>query len=178
MRKLNLEGQKFGKLTLIEAVGVNKAKQRMWRCLCSCGKEHIAAQQHITRGATLSCGCIRITKNFVHGMCRTPEWYAYQHAKQRCKPNHSKHAHYYDRGIRFTFTSFEQFFKEVGLRPLIKHSLDRKDNDKGYNPGNMRWATKSEQERNRRCDNCASLKQRIKELETQVSHLLAGALVS
>ena len=169
MRKLNLEGQKFGMLTLIEVVGVNKSKQRMWRCACECGKEHFAGQAHLTTGKVSSCGCFRKTRNRTHGMCRTREWFAYQHAKQRCKPNHSKHEHYYDRGIRFHFTSFEEFFKEVGPRPSDKHSLDRIDNDRGYEPGNVKWSTKSEQERNRRCNNCELLKQRIKELEEQLN---------
>lgn len=176
MRRLELAGQLFGRLTLQKVVGVNKSKQRLWECKCACGNTHVASQAHLTTGKTTSCGCFRKEKATTHGMHKTPEWFAYQHAKSRCKPDSSCHKDYFDRGIFFKFESFEEFYKEIGPRPSNKHSCDRKDNDKGYEPGNVRWATKSEQERNRRCDNCELLKQRIKELETQVSHLLAGAL--
>ena len=174
MRALDLAGKVFGRLTLIRVVGVNQAKQRMWLCLCACGNEHTASQAHITRGKSRSCGCYRIECATTHGMHRTPEWFAYNHAQQRCKPQHKHHAHYFDRGIAFKFTSFEQFFAEVGLRPSSKHSLDRRDNDKGYESGNVRWATKSQQERNRRCDNCAALKVRVQELESKLAALVAA----
>jgi hypothetical protein len=169
MRKLDLAGQKFWRLTLIEVVGTNKAKQRMWRCICECGKEHIASQQHITRGTTKSCGCYHKDKQTKHGMVGTKEWFAYQHAKARCKSTHPSHADYYDRGITVTFQSFEEFFAEVGRAPSAKHSLDRIDNNRGYEPGNLRWATREEQMRNTRCDNCTVLKARIAELEAKLS---------
>ena len=169
MRKLDLAGRKFGRLTLIEVVGVNTAKQRVWRCLCDCGKEHAASQGHLTTNKVTSCGCYRKERATTHGMHKTPEWRAYGHAKTRCNPNHKNHADYFDRGIVFGFTSFEQFFAEVGFKPTPKHSLDRIDNDRGYVSGNVRWATKSQQERNRRCDNCVILKARIKELEVMLA---------
>jgi hypothetical protein len=169
MRKLDLEGKKYGRLTLIKLVGVNKSKQRVWLCLCDCGTEHQASQAHITRGSSTSCGCYRKERTTTHNHSRTPEWFAYQHAKARCKPDHESHEHYFDRGILFRFTSFKDFFAEIGPRPTPKHSLDRRDNDKGYESGNVRWATKSQQERNRRCDNCLVLKQRIVELESKLA---------
>jgi hypothetical protein len=169
MRRLDLEGQKYGRLTLIYSTGINKSKQRMWLAQCDCGKETIVCQQHVRDGRTTSCGCFHKENQTKHGMAHTKEWHAYHHAKARCKPNHKHHQHYFDRGIRCHFTSFEEFFAEIGPAPSLKHSVDRIDNDKGYEPGNIRWATKSEQERNRRCDNCAALKARIAELEAQLA---------
>lgn len=168
MKKLDLAGSKFGRLTLVKVVGVNKSKQRLWLCVCSCGNEHVASQAHITRGKTISCGCFRKERATKHGMHNTPEWAAYGHAKQRCRPTHSKHEHYHDRGITFEFNSFEEFFEEIGRRPSPKHSVDRIRNNEGYKPGNVRWATKSQQERNRRCDNCAALEARIVELQKRL----------
>jgi len=167
MRALNLAGKKYGRLTLVKVVGVNASKQRIWLCRCDCGREHEASQAHITRGSSTSCGCFRKERATKHNQSRTPEWFAYQHAKARCKPNHKHHVHYFDRGILFRFISFEEFFSEIGSRPP-NHSLDRINNDGNYEPGNVRWATKSQQERNRRCDNCVRLKQRIVELENQL----------
>lgn len=46
--------------------------------------------------------------------------------------------------------SFEQFYEHLGPRPTPKHSVDRKNNDGNYELGNVRWATKSEQMKNKR----------------------------
>lgn len=46
--------------------------------------------------------------------------------------------------------SFEAFFLDVGRRPGPAYSIDRINNDGHYRPGNVRWATQKEQQRNRR----------------------------
>lgn len=81
----------------------------------------------------------------------TPEYEAYQRAKSRCQnPNKDCYSNYGQRGVEFRFTSFEEFWACLGPRPTSVHSLDRADNDGHYEPGNVRWATKKEQQRNRR----------------------------
>jgi hypothetical protein len=91
--------------------------------------------------------------NIVHGQSRktgrTPEYSAYLNARQRCRPSHAHHKYYYDRGIKFLFTSFAQFFAELGFRPSPEHQVDRIENKGNYEPGNVRWALKSVQMRNR-----------------------------
>lgn len=83
-------------------------------------------------------------------MTGTPEYDAYNSAKERCLvPTRKGYKDYGGRGIKFLFTSFEQFFKEIGPRPKGK-TLDRKDNDGNYEPGNVRWATLKEQMNNTR----------------------------
>lgn len=73
---------------------------------------------------------------------------------RRCEVPTSKHfADYGGRGIavcRQWRRSFESFLAAVGRKPTPSHSLDRIDNAKGYKPGNVRWATREEQARNRR----------------------------
>jgi hypothetical protein len=84
-------------------------------------------------------------------MYGTPEYTAWNNAKKRCSnPMHPQWPYYGGRGIKFLFTSFERFFAELGPRPSPQHSLDRKDNDGNYEPGNVRWATAKEQSNNRR----------------------------
>jgi hypothetical protein len=88
----------------------------------------------------------------------TREYAAYISARYRCnKPNNKDWHKYGGRGIRFLFTSFPQFLKDVGAKPTAVdakgraiYSLDRKDNNGHYAPGNVRWATRAEQDANKR----------------------------
>jgi hypothetical protein len=85
-----------------------------------------------------------------HGMTYSSEFKSWDSAKQRCtNPNNSQYKHYGERGIKFLFTSFEQFFKELGRRPKGM-VLDRKDNDGHYEPGNVRWVTHAVSQWNKR----------------------------
>jgi hypothetical protein len=80
-----------------------------------------------------------------------PEANAYRSARYRCSNKRSKDwKSYGGRGIEFRFTSLVQFIAVVGRRPSPYHSLDRKDNNGHYEPGNVRWATATQQIRNRR----------------------------
>jgi len=87
----------------------------------------------------------------IGGMSHTPEYHAYSDAKRRCTSiQDSDWKDYGGRGITFLFTSFAQFYAELGPRPTPQHSLDRKDNNGNYEPGNVRWATWHEQRLNQR----------------------------
>jgi len=76
-------------------------------------------------------------------------------ARQRCcNPNSIGYSNYGGRGIKFTFTSRRDFaiwiLDNIGPRPSVAYSIDRIDNNRGYEPGNIRWATDAEQARNKR----------------------------
>lgn len=92
----------------------------------------------------------------IHGHAkgkRTPEYRAWHDMKQRCtNPKHHEWKNYGARGIGvcLQWQSFSNFLADMGERPSPLHSLDRKENDGDYCKSNCRWATKLEQDRNRR----------------------------
>jgi hypothetical protein len=174
MQFQDLTGQTFYKLTVLSYVGKGNYGQSKWLCKCECGNDKIAFAHHFKTGSVQSCGCIakgeqRRLASQTHGWTGTPEYESYNAAKKRCNPKRAvefpAHA---GRGIEFLFTDFNQFINEIGPRPEPKfnYSLERINNDGNYEPGNVKWATKKEQARNRRCDNCERLKARIQELES------------
>jgi hypothetical protein len=89
-----------------------------------------------------------------HGMHDVPEYPIWQAMVNRCTmPANPAYRHYGGRGITCCqrwLDSFQAFFQDMGKRPSLKHSIDRIDNDKGYEPGNVRWATRVQQARNTR----------------------------
>ena len=60
--KIDLVGQRFGKLIVIEEYNDNKKDRRLWKCLCDCGNEHICSTTDLTSGHTMSCGCLNKSK--------------------------------------------------------------------------------------------------------------------
>jgi hypothetical protein len=91
-----------------------------------------------------------MAKKTQNGMSQTPEYHAWWNAKNRCtNPNSQRWYTHGGRGIKFLFNTFEEFYAELGPRPSPAHSLDRENNDGDYEPGNVRWATRSEQQKNK-----------------------------
>jgi hypothetical protein len=178
MRFKDLVGQKFNRLEVKEYAGKMKRGQSRWLCLCDCGTIKIVQGFKLTHNETKSCGCLlRENKSgFVHGGYHSPEYTSYHAAKKRCTNlNAKQYADYGGRGIEFRFQSFEEFFAEIGPRPEPKfaYSLERINNDGHYEKGNVRWATKTQQARNRRCDKCGILLARIRDLEARIASLEA-----
>lgn len=89
-----------------------------------------------------------------HGLSRTPEYHAWAGIRHRClNPSSQAYENYGGRGITICpewRDDVVEFVKAVGQRPSPAHSLERVDNDRGYEPGNVRWATAMEQTYNRR----------------------------
>lgn len=148
----------FTRLTVKSFVGIVKHKA-VWRCLCQCGNFHEASRDSLMSGSTKSCGCLQRNpvhqSRLTHGASRkgrvTAEYRTFTAAKRRCnRPTASNYQRYGGRGIRFLFESFEQFYAELGPKPTPKHSINRIDNDGNYEPGNVEWATPSQQRRNQR----------------------------
>lgn len=153
----DLTGKQFGRLTVEKRDDIEN--RVAWRCVCICGgTKHLLTGALTSVKGTRSCGCIQkeVMREIrtSHGMCGTYLYRTWALIIQRCRnPNNPAFANYGARGINICKDwelSFEQFQKDVGPRPSPAFSLDRIDNDDGYHPANMRWATRTQQARNRR----------------------------
>lgn len=162
-RAQDLTGRRFGRLTVLRRAEGAPGIAR-WICRCDCGNESRSRADRLREGRAQSCGCRRADfmpafsrASVKHGETsatgKSPEYHAWQAMQERCRPDHASHSCYFDRGIRVCArwqASFVDFLADVGRRPAAGYSLDRIDNDRGYEPGNVRWATAAQQARNTR----------------------------
>lgn len=128
----------------------DKAKQGLYMCFC--GNKTITNSWRADRGDILSCGCL-VGKNSKHNMTSSPEWLAWVNIKRRCyNPKNASYKHYGGRGIKMCeewVNSFKAFYTYIGPRPNKSYSIDRKDVNGDYEPGNVRWASDNVQRNNR-----------------------------
>lgn len=151
MKKLDLLGQRFGKLLVLHEVTEDKSRDIYWNCACDCGQTVRVSTSKLRSGRTTSCSCSWRKAN--HGMSYSPTWNAWQSILKRCVDGRApKTAPYYrNKGIRICteWLAFEKFYADMGEKPGPQYSIDRIDNEKGYEPGNCRWATAAVQSNNR-----------------------------
>ena len=155
----NLTGKRFGRLVVLRYAGVNTSGEAIWDCCCDCGRSHTVRGYSLRRGDTRSCGCLAreeaSKRATIHGKSSSAEYQIWASMKSRCcNANDPDYEYYGFRGIAVCkrwMDSFGAFFEDIGPRPSPKHSIDRyPDNDGNYESGNCRWATASEQQRNKR----------------------------
>jgi hypothetical protein len=147
---------KINRLSLIQKLSKRTKDNHflaLWKCDCGKTKEIIFTR--VVNGYTKSCGCLvnESKHNFVHGYKGSPTYSSWSAAKFRCNNKRSKdYKNYGGAGITFYepwAKSFERFLKDMGERPP-NTTLDRIDCNKGYEPGNCRWATRNEQQQNKK----------------------------
>lgn len=162
---IDMTGQRFGRLVALHVSPVRRRPTRDWVCQCDCGNTTTVAGDALRNGKTTSCGCyraavIRAGANRRHGHARskahemTPEYAAWVAAKTRCyNPKVRVYKYYGALGVTMApewLEDFPAFLEHVGPRPSNEHSLDRLDPHGNYSPGNVRWATREEQNNNQR----------------------------
>lgn len=156
----DLSGSRYGRLLVMKRVTNSPAGKTRWQCVCDCGEQVEVVGSNLRRGTTTSCGCAQReavgSLSKTHGMSTHPLYKVWLGQRNRCRnPNSHKWSAYGGRGIRFAevWDDFSVWLEYVLALPFYgdpKRSLDRIDNDGNYEPGNLRWATASEQASNRR----------------------------
>lgn len=145
-------GYRNNRLVMIEYIRYNVA---IWRCDCGVIKQMLI--NSVSGGNSRSCGCIQkevaADRKRTHGMHQSREYRSWNKMKQRCiNPKNDHFKHYGGRGIIVCDRwrdSFDAFFADMGMRP-IGMELDRRDVNGNYDPGNCRWATRTQQMNNTR----------------------------
>lgn len=160
--------QRFGRLRTIEPAK-HETGRTGWKVECECGTVKVVIATMLRKGLATSCGCYR-TKNLtpgnvIHGHAtgsHSPTYNVWKSMRARCNnPKRSDYARYGGAGITVDprWDSFANFLADMGERPsdppgwdgrVAYWTLDRIDPSRGYGPDNCRWATWSEQARNRR----------------------------
>jgi hypothetical protein len=158
---VDLHGRVFGLLTVVERarLGRNRgAGNAFWRCVCACGCEVVVRGDALLSGRKRSyCHPLRHPELVLrfrptegHRLTRK----TWRRIIERCEnPNHDRYAEYGGRGIAMCQRwreSFEAFKADLGERPGPEYSIERINNERGYEPGNCRWATDAEQRLNQR----------------------------
>lgn len=164
MQKIDMTGKVIGRLTVIERAGADKNGQAKWLCSCECGNQSVVLGGNLRKGNTFSCGCLHKenTGNMSrkHGLSTTSstselkdEYGIWVAMNSRCNnPKHNGYELYGGRGIKVCdrWSDVSLFLQDMGSRPSKSHSIDRIDVNGNYEPDNCRWATLSEQSRNKR----------------------------
>lgn len=159
--KINIIGRKFTRALVLEDapphINPDGSKQTRSRCRCDCGNIFITWNKCLLNGKTMSCGCFHREQlgnsRRTHGMTRTRTYFAWRNMLNRCFYEKLKDFERWGgRGITVCERwrhSFENFYADVGEAPIGK-TIERIDNARGYEPGNVSWETRKVQARNTR----------------------------
>lgn len=148
-KALDIAGQRFGRLTVLERVSAVGAHSTKWSCACDCGRTTVASGSHLKNAITQSCGCwreeLRGKSSITHGAAGTPLHASWVNMRARCK-----HGRGYAGRISVCsewedFTAFREWALSSGYVDGL--SIDRIDGSGNYCPGNVQWVSRRDNAR-------------------------------
>ena len=157
--RIDLTGQRFGRLVVIDAFMIKSAKEAMWKCRCDCGNYIVSRASKLKAGKTKSCGCLKKENaRKLNGIPHKRLSKILNSMKERCyKQSHPAYKNYGGRGITICdewmdgkngHNNFVAWALSHGYNDDL--SIDRIDNNGNYDPSNCRWSTAKRQNRNTR----------------------------
>lgn len=171
----DIQGQRFGKLTVLGILKNNPSNKIKWVCKCDCGYYSAPFSFSLSSGDSRSCGCTAANKskalwktpraeavrkklsdnaaNVSHRLSKHPLYTKWADMKQRCTNERNKwYKEYGGRGIKVCdrwLNSFENFYTDMKDGYKKGLTIGRIDNDGNYEPSNCRWETAKQQQRNK-----------------------------
>lgn len=166
---IDMKGERYGRLVVVCRADFNSPQNKpLWTCKCDCGNYTSVTRRNLIKGYTISCGCYRRELSKVshttHGLSKTNSvhnrlYRIWSGIKDRCGNPKSKYwSKYGERGILVCdeWINDYQVFHDWSMANGYNDSLtlDRIDNNKGYEPLNCRWVDYAVQENNRTNNIC------------------------
>lgn len=169
----DMVGLRFGKLIVDsrveDYVAPSGGTHKKYACMCDCGKQVNVLKEHLLSGRQKSCGCLKKERRIVtHGKTQTRLYRIWSNMCNRCSnKNNPVWRRYGERGITVcddwkTFENFRKWAVENNYTDIL--TIDRIDNNKGYNPSNCRWADNFVQSNNKRNNHMIEYRGEIKTL--------------